>query len=137
MRIHLLLNHTALIEDDRKPTVTVSPPYAGNLTVEEIDYPIAPEGTPTPRISGVIGYVKAYYTDSLGIRYPVINPHIKNETVCSMVDLSKGYYELVGYVDSIARENEQIRQDLRETAALVMPNSLGHLNIGVGKETES
>lgn len=34
MHIHLLLNHTALIEDDRKPTVTVSPPYAGTLTVE-------------------------------------------------------------------------------------------------------
>jgi hypothetical protein len=29
MIIHLLLNHTALIEDDRKPTVTVCPPYAG------------------------------------------------------------------------------------------------------------
>ena len=136
MKINLLLNHTALIEDDRKPTVTVSPPYAGTLTVEGNNYPIAPEGTPTPRISGVIGYVKAYYTDSLGIRYPVINPHIKNETVCSMVDFSKGYYELVGYVDSIARENEQIRQDLRETAALVKPNSLGHLNIGQRKETE-
>ena len=137
MKIYLLRNHTALIEDDRKPTVTVSPPYAGTLTVEGIDYPIAPEGTPTPRISGVIGYVKAYYTDSLGIRYPVINPHIKNETVCSMVDFSKGYYELVGYVDTIARENEQLRQDLRETAALVKPNSLGHLNIGIRKENES
>ena len=137
MKIHLQLNHTALIEDDRKPTVTVSPPYAGTLTVEDTEYPITPEGTPTPRISGVIGYVKAYYTDSLGIRYPVVNPHIKNETVCSMVDFSKGYYELVGYVDSIARENEQLRQDLRETAALVKPNSLGHLNIGIRKENES
>ena len=131
MKIHLLLNHAALIEDDRKPTVTVSPPYAGTLTVEGIDYPINPEDTQTPRITGVIGYVKAYYTDSLGIRYPVINPHIKNETVCSMVDLSKGYYELVGYVDSIARENEKLRQDLRETAALVKPDSLKHLNIGI------
>ena len=130
MTINLLLNHTALIEDDRKPTVTVSPPYAGTLTVEGIDYPIDPAGTPTPRITGVIGYVKAYYTDSLGIRYTIINPHIKNETVCSMVDFSKGYYELVGYVDTIARENEQLRQDLRETAALVKPNSLWHLNIG-------
>lgn len=134
MHIHLLLNHTALIEDDRKPTVTVSPPYTGTLTVEGTEYPIKPEVTPTPRISGVIGYVKAYYTDHLGIRYPVINPHIKNETVCSMVDFSKGYYQLVGYVDTIARENEQLRQDLRETAALVKPNSLGHLNIGVRKD---
>lgn len=134
MKIYLLRNHTALIEDERRTTVTVSPPYAGTLTVEGIDYPIAPEGTPTPRISGVIGYVKAYYTDSLGIRYPVINPHIKNETVCSMVDFYKGYYQLVGYVDSIARENEQLRQDLRETAAMVKPNSLGHLNIGVRKD---
>ena len=134
MKIHLTLKHNALIEDDRKPTVTVSPPYAGTLTVEGINYPINPEGTPTPRIQGVIGYVKAYYTDSLGIRYPVINPHIKNETVCSMVDFSKGYFDLIGYVDSIARETEQLRQDLRETAALVKPNSLGHLNIGVRKE---
>lgn len=131
MKIHLLLTHEALIEADRNPTVTVFPPYAGTLTVEGIDYPINPEGTPTPRISGVIGYVKAYYTDHLGIRYPVINPHIKNETVCSMVDFSKGYYELVGYVDTIARENEQLRQDLRETAALVKPDSLKHLNIGI------
>lgn len=137
MHIHLLLNHTAIIEDDRKPTVTVCPPYAGTLTVEGIDYPINPEDTPTPRITGVIGYVKAYYTDSLGIRYPVINPHIKNETICSMVDFSKGYYELVGYVDTIARDNEKIRQDLRETAALVKPDSLGHLNIGYRKDTES
>lgn len=137
MKIHLLRNPAALIEDDRKPTVTVYPPYAGILTVEGIDYPINPEGTPTPRISGVIGYVKAYYTDHLGIRYPVINPHIKNETVCSMVDFSKGYFDLVGYVDSIARETEKIRQDLRETAALVKPNSLGHLNIGIRKENES
>ena len=130
MKIHLTLKHNDLIEDDRKPIVTVTPPYAGTLTVEGINYPINPEGTPTPRIQGVIGYVKAYYTDSLGIRYPVANPHIKNETVCSMVDFSKGYYELVGYVDTIARETEKIRQDLRETAALVKPNSLGHLNIG-------
>lgn len=137
MKIHLRPNHAALVEDDRKPTVTVSPPYAGTLTVEGIDYPIAPEGTPTPRISGVIGYVKAYYTDHLGIRYPAINPHIKNETVCSMVDFTNGYYELVGYVDSVARENEKLRQDLRETAALVKPNSLGHLNIGIRKENES
>ena len=54
-----------------------------------------------------------------------------------MVDFSKGYYELVGYVDSIARENEKIRQDLRDTAALVKPDSLAHLNIGIRKETES
>lgn len=134
MKIHLLLNHTALIEDDRKPTVTVSPPYAGTLTVEGAEYPIDPEGTPTPRISGVIGYVKAYYTDSLGIRYTVINPHIKNETVCSMVDFSRGFYELVGYVDTIAREVEKLRQDLRETASLVNPNAMRHLNIGVGKD---
>ena len=54
-----------------------------------------------------------------------------------MVDFTNGYYELVGYVDSVARENEKLRQDLRETAALVKPNSLGHLNIGIRKENES
>jgi hypothetical protein len=133
--IHLLLNHTALVEDDRKPTVTVSPPYAGTLTVEGIDYPIAPEGTPTPRISGVIGYVKAYYTDSLGIRYPVINPHIKNETVCSMVDFSKGYFELVGYVDTLAREIERLTQELLDLRAQIEPDALGHITNG-GEQNE-
>ena len=34
MIIRLLLNHTALIEDDRKPTVTVSPPCAGTVSVQ-------------------------------------------------------------------------------------------------------
>lgn len=127
MNIRLLLKHAALIEDDRKPTVTVSPPYAGTLTVEGIDYPINPEGTPTPRISGVIGYVKAYYTDSLGIRYPVINPHIKNETVCSMVDFSKGYFEMAGYVDTLAREIERLTQELLDLRAQVEPDALGHI----------
>ena len=42
MKIHLLL-HTALIEDDCKPTVTVSPPYAGTVSVQGINYPINPE----------------------------------------------------------------------------------------------
>lgn len=135
MRICLLHNQTALIEDDRKPTVTVSPPYAGTMTVEGIDYPISPEGTPTPRISGVIGYVKAYYTDSLGIRYPVINPHIKNETVCSMVDFSKGYFELVGYVDTLAREIERITQELLDLRAQIEPDALGHITNG-GEQNE-
>ena len=135
MKIYLQLNHTALIEDDRKPTVTVSPPYAGTLTVEGIDYPIAPEGTPTPRISGVIGYVKAYYTDHLGIRYHVINPHIKNETVCSMVDFSKGYFELVGYVDTLAREIERITQELLDLRAQIEPDALGHITNG-GEQNE-
>ena len=130
MKIHLRPNHAALVEDDRKPTVTVSPPYAGTLTVEGIDYPIAPEGTPTPRISGVIGYVKAYYTDHLGIRYPVVNPHIKNETVCSMVDFSKGYYELVGYVDTLAREIERLTQELLDLRAQIEPDALGHITNG-------
>lgn len=34
MKIRLLRDHTALIEDDRKPTVTVSPPYAGTVSVQ-------------------------------------------------------------------------------------------------------
>ena len=34
MKIYLRLDHTALIEDDRKPTVTVSPPYAGTVWVQ-------------------------------------------------------------------------------------------------------
>lgn len=34
MKISLLRDHTALIEDDRKPIVTVSPPYAGTVSVQ-------------------------------------------------------------------------------------------------------
>lgn len=34
MKIRLLRNHTALIEDDRKPAVTVSPPCAGKVSVQ-------------------------------------------------------------------------------------------------------
>jgi hypothetical protein len=135
MKITLLLNHTALIEDDRKPIVTVTPPYAGTLTVEGTEYPINPEETPTPRIQGVIGYVKAFYTDSLGIRYPVINPHIKNETVCSMVDFSKGYFELVCYVDTLAREIERMTQELLDLRAQIEPDALGHITNG-GKQNE-
>lgn len=34
MKIHLLLKHNALIEDDRKPIVTVTPPYTGTVSVQ-------------------------------------------------------------------------------------------------------
>lgn len=135
MNIRLLLNHTALIEDDRKPTVTVSPRRAGTLTVEGTEYPIAPEGTPTPRISGVIGYVKAVFVDEHGIRYPVINPHIKAEVPYSSVDFTKEYFRLVGYMDTLAREVERLTQELLDVRAQIEPDALGHITNG-GEKNE-
>ncbi len=135
MKIHLLLNHTALIEDDRKPTVTVSPPCGGTLAVEDQRFPIAPEGTPVPTLSGVIGYVKAVFIDERGIRYTVINPHIKAEAPYSAVDFTKGFFEMVVYVDTLAREVERLTQELLDVRAQIQPDALGHLNIG-GEENE-
>ncbi len=130
MIIRLLLNHTALIEDDRKPTVTVYPPCAGTLTVENQRFPVEPEGSPMPRLPGVIGYVKAVFTDERGIRYTVINPHIKAEVPYSAVDFTKEYFRLVGYVDMLAREVERLTQELLDVRAKIQPDALGHLNIG-------
>ena len=134
MKIRLLLNHTALIEDDRKPTVTVSPPCAGTLVVEDQRLPVT-DGTPNPRLPGVIGYVKAVFTDERGIRYPVINPHIKAEVPYSAVDFTKEFFHLVGYVDTLAREVERLTQELLDMRAQIEPDALGHLNIG-GNENE-
>lgn len=135
MTIHLLLNHTALIEDDRKTTVTVYPPCAGTLAVEDNRFTMAPTGSPIPRLPGVIGYVKAVFIDERGIRYPVINPHVKAEVPYSAVDFTKEYFRVVRYVDTLAREVERLTQELLDMRAQLEPDALGHLNIG-GEENE-
>lgn len=92
MHIHLLLNHTALIEDNRKPTVTVSPPYAGTLTAEGIDYPIANYAT-------VKGY-KSVHVPSLGMPRD-IDPD-EADGKCTPEDFASSQcYRVDVYVDCI------------------------------------
>ena len=137
MKITLLINHTALIEDDRKPTVTVSPPCAGTLAVEDKSFIINQTGSPTPRMPGVIGYVKAVFIDAKGARYHVINPHVKAEVLYSAVDFTKEYFRMVGYLDTLDREIERLTQELLDLRAQIQPDALGHLNIGGNKHEEA
>lgn len=130
MKLMLLNRHEALAVRDGKDTVTVCPPCSGMLTVDGKNFPIAAEGTPTPHVTGVIGYVKAVFVDERGIRYPVINPHIKDEAPYSAVDFTKGYYDMIRQIDELAREIERLTQEVLDLRAQIEPDALGHLNIG-------
>lgn len=134
MKIHLLLNHTALIEDDRKDTVTVTQDGKYTITIEGETYQLT-QGGQAPSVNGLIGYVKAYITDERGIRYIVINPHVRGKTIFSAVDTFKGYISLVGYVDKMAREIERLTQELLDLRAQIEPDALGHITNG-GEQNE-
>lgn len=133
MQLLLLKSHEALAVRDGKDTVTVCPPCSGILTVDGKSFPIAAEKTPTPRVPGVIGYVKAVFTDERGIRYHIIHPHIKNEEPYSAVDFTKEYYNMIRKIDELDREVERLTQEVLDLRAQIQPDALGHLNIG-GKE---
>jgi hypothetical protein len=104
------------------------------ITIEGETYQLT-QGGQAPSVDGLIGYVKAYITDERGIRYIVINPHVRGATIFSAVDTFKGYISLVGYVDKMAREIERLTQELLDLRAQIEPDALGHITNG-GEQNE-
>lgn len=138
MKIRLLNDHTALSINDGLDTLHIDPPCAGTLTVERKRYCIE-EGKEiqTPRLPHVIGRVGMTFTDAkTGVKYTVINPHVKEGAPYTAVDFSSEFFATRIREDEQEREIERLTGELLDLRAQIEPDSLGFLNIG-GKENES
>lgn len=137
MQIILLLDHKALIRDDRKPTVSIHPNNDGQerVTMEfgGKRFELA-EGSPNPSVPDLIGHVGVTVYDRNRIKYTAKSPRMVAGGPYSAVDFAAEFYDMALLVDRQAREIEAMRQEIRGLAANVEHNSTGHLNIGEKKE---
>lgn len=135
MHIRLFVDHTALLENDRRVEVTIEPACEGVLEIEGEQIPVK-NGSASPYLPRIIGHVGVTFTTSAGVRYKGINPHMKDGVPFSALDYAGGYASMLIRMDDMAREIRQLTQELLDLRALIEPDSLGFLNIG-GNENEN
>lgn len=127
MKIHLLFDKTALLVDDRKPTVTVEPATSGTLEIEGRCFKVEAKGTPAPVLDDLIGHVRVIFEDKRGVRYIGIRPHVKDKTVYSAVDFTSEYVKLRVHVDELERRVEKLTEGFHALAAESKHDALGFL----------
>ena len=125
MKIHLLRDHTALLVDDGKPTVSVEPFAVGTLEVEGHPFNIGARGTPNPCLPELIGCAHVSFTDGRGVRYVGIRPRFVKGIPYSAIDFTGEYVNLRIRMDALERQVENIAKELHALAAENKHNALG------------
>ena len=135
MKIYLLNDHTAYLEDDKTDTVTVmgGETETGCLIIEGDSFPVRNGDEGLPRCPELIGHVRAHYTDARGVRWKIISPRMIHGTPYSAVDRNTLSLRLL--IDKQAREIERLTRELLDVRGQIQPDALGHMNIG-GEENE-
>ncbi|MBQ5724859.1 MAG: hypothetical protein IIV80_01770 [Clostridia bacterium] len=135
MHIYLMIDHTALLEDDHRPTVTVEPACSGVLEIEGHPMRVAPTGTVLPPIRDKIGHVRVIFTSDRGVTYTAIRPHIVNGVPVSRPDYAVEYARLLIRTDQMAREVERLTEELHKLSADSKHDALGFMTKNI-KHTE-
>ena len=128
MKICLLLDHTALLMDDKKPTVTVEPSCTGVLEIEGRRYAVDVSGkTPFHPLHELTGQVQVTYTARGGCRYEGVNPHMIEGVPCSRVDYAAEYARLRIHQDEMERQIEKLTEYYHKLRAESVHDALGFL----------
>lgn len=127
MHIYLMLDHTALLEDDHRPTITVEPACAGVLEIEGASLRVDPTGTVLPPIRDKIGHVRVIFTTDRGVTYTAIRPHIVDGVPVSRPDYAVEYARLLIRTDQLAREVERLTEELHKLSADSKHDALGFI----------
>lgn len=135
MKINLLLDHTALLTDDHRPTITVEPACGGVLEIEGHPLRVAPTGTVLPPIRDKIGHVRVIFTSDRGVTYTAIHPHVVGGVPVSRPDYAAEYPKLLIRTDQLAREVERLTEELHRISADSKHDALGFMTKNI-KHTE-
>lgn len=127
MKICLLLDHTALLTDDHRPTITVEPACGGVLEIEGHPLRVAPTGTVLPPIRDKIGHVRVIFTSDRGVTYTAIHPHVVGGVPVSRPDYAAEYPKLLIRTDQLAREVERLTEELHRLSADSKHDALGFI----------
>lgn len=130
MKLCLLTDRTALLIDDRRGTVTVEPPIAGVMTINDERFEIEADGSPEPVSKTESGICHVWFETKEGIRYKGDRTILQNGVPHSVADYAAGYIPLRLKLDDLERQNDRLTADFHKLAAEIEPDSLGHINIG-------
>lgn len=126
MIIYLLNNHEAILVNDNKEYITVTPKNIGILSIDGQAFTVGSADTPTPRIEGV-GDVHATFTTADGIRYNVVSPRLENGIPVSRVDPFAGYIEARMYISRLEIKLEDTAEELRRLIGSIRHDALGFI----------
>lgn len=135
MKIHLFLDHTALLIDDKQPTVTVEPACAGSLEIEGRHMKVSPSGTVLRPMNHLVGHVRVIFTTEKGMRYLGIRPYMTDGIPCSRVDYAAEYASMRIHVDKLERQMDQLTEAYHKLSAETKHDALGFLTHNT-KKTE-
>lgn len=128
MKIHLLIDHTALLVDDKKTTVTVEPETAGVLEIEGGRYPVVASGeTVFHPIRNLVGHVRVAFVTETGARYVGIKPFMNNGIPVTSVDVAAEYAKIRIHVDSLERQIDKLTSEFHAMSAENKRDALGFL----------
>ena len=130
MKLYLMADRSALLVDDRRPTVTVEPAIAGTLTIDNERFEIEADGSPEPVSKTESGVCHVWFESKEGIRYKGERTMLRNGVPHSVADYATGYVPLRLMLDDLQRQNDRLTADFHKLAAEIEPDSLGHINIG-------
>ncbi len=134
MKIYLLMDHTALLVNDRKDTVRIEPVCAGTLEIEGRAFPME-NGSPTPVLPELIGHVRVIFTPEGGPKYVGIRPHMDAGVPASRIDYAAAYVPLRTKLDELERQVENLAAQLHALSAESKHDAMGFLTHNT-KKTE-
>lgn len=134
MKIHLFLDHTALLVDDHKPTVTVEPAAAGTLEIEGHAFAVALKGSPVPVLPDAAGHARVVFTTERGVRYVGIRPRLSEGTPYSAVDFVSEYIRMRVHLDDLERQMDRLAAGQRAILSDRRHNALGMLTHNTKKK---
>lgn len=127
MKIQLLADHTALLLDDRRGTVSIEPACEGVLELEGEKFPLR-TGSPVPRNPELIGHVRVVFTPTGGVRHVGINPHMKDGVPVSHIDYTAAYLPMRLKIDELERQVDKLARAVHTLETDRKKNALGFLH---------
>ena len=128
MKIYLFIDHTALLVDDKKLTVTTEPACDGMLEIEGRRYAVAAKGTSVIRpLHDIVGQVRVAFTTESGARYVGVTPYMAEGVPVSRVDYATMYAGVRMHLDELERQVDKLTAEYHAFSAENKHDALGFL----------
>ncbi len=133
MKIHLFLDHTALLQDDGKKTITILPAAAGTLEIEGRRLAVE-NGTVFHPMRDLIGQARVAFTTKSGARYVAVRPYMADGIPVSRVDYAAAYADVRTHVDDLERQVEKLTEGYHKLSTDTKHDALGFLTHNTRKQ---
>ena len=133
MKIHLFLDHTALLLPDGKHEITILPAAKGTLEIEGRRLAVV-TGTVFRPMRDLIGQVRVSFVTEKGVRYVAVRPYMAEGIPLSRVDYAAAYADVRIHADELERQVDKLAEAVRELRADQKHDALGFLTHNTKKQ---